>query len=144
MYQPKDLIEAEEKKRKGKKALAEEPKRKKRVSEDDIAEFIKTLKRSEYLVFEQLKKQPTQIFILSLFLSSQTHRDAFLKVLTESHVPKGIATKDIKQIVGQIVETNTITFNENELTLEGTRHVKSLHIAVEGKGMVISRVMDPL
>lgn len=37
-------------------------------------------------------------------------------------------------------QTNTITFNEDELTLEGTGHVKSLHIAVECRGMINSRV----
>lgn len=32
--------------------------------------------------------------------------------------------KELEQIVGQIVETNTITFNEDELTPEGIGHVE--------------------
>lgn len=36
VYQPKELTEVEEMKRKGKEAPAEEPQRKKRVNEDDI------------------------------------------------------------------------------------------------------------
>lgn len=69
------------------------------------------------------------------------HRDALLKILNESHVPEGTATKDLERIVGQITGMNTISFNEDELTPEGTGHVKSLHIAVECKGMIISRVL---
>lgn len=64
-----------------------------------------------------------------------------LKILNESHVPEGIATKDLEQVVGQIVGS-AITFNEDELTLEGTGHVKLLHISVECKGMIISRIID--
>lgn len=36
---------------------------------------------------------------------------------------------------------NTISFNEDELTPEGTGHDKSLHIAAECKGMIISGVL---
>lgn len=61
----KELNEAKEMKRKGKEALAEEPQRKKRFSHDDTVEFIK-LKRNGHSVVEQLKKQTTQISILSI------------------------------------------------------------------------------
>lgn len=54
---------------------------------------------------------------------------------------KGITTKELDNIVEQIDGKNTSTFTEDELTPEGTRHVKSLHIAVECRGMIISRVL---
>lgn len=38
-------------------------------------------------------------------------------------------------------QTNTITFNEDELILEGTGHVKSLPIVVECRGMINSMVL---
>lgn len=121
--------------------MADESQRKKRVGEDEAAEFIKTLKRSEYSVVEQLKKQPAQISILSLLLSSEAHRDALLKILNESQVPEGTAAEDLEYVVGQIARTNTITFNEDELTPQRTDHAKSLHIAVESEGMIISYVL---
>lgn len=46
-------------------------------------------------------------------------------------------TKDLQQIVLQIVGTNMITFNEDELTPEGTGHFKSLYIVVEGREATI-------
>lgn len=64
-----------------------------------------------------------------------------MKILNESHVPNGIATKDLEQILRQQAETNTITLKEDELTLEWTGHVKSLHIAIECKGMIIFKVL---
>lgn len=79
MYKPKDLTDVE----KGKVVLAEEPQRKKRVSEEY---FIKMLKRREDLVMEQLKKLPAHISIPSLLLSSEAHRDALLKILNESYI----------------------------------------------------------
>lgn len=47
-------------------------------------------------------------------------RDVLLKILNESQVLEGIATKDLQQIVGKIVRTNTITFNKDELAPQGT------------------------
>lgn len=78
-----------------------------------------------------MKRLPGQISILSLLLSSKAHYDVLLKILTEYHVSKGIATKDLKHIVGEIAGTNTITFNKDDLTPNGTGHAKSLHIVVE-------------
>lgn len=76
-----------------------------------------------------------------LLLSSEAYQDVLLKILNESHLSEGIATKDLEQIVGQIAKTNTITFNETELIPEGARHVKSLHIVVECKDVILSRVL---
>lgn len=45
VYQPKELIEIDEKKKKRKEVLAEGPPKKKRVRDDEAAEVIKTLKR---------------------------------------------------------------------------------------------------
>lgn len=66
---------------------------------------------------------------------------ALLKSLNEFHVPESIIMKDLENIIRQISANNTITFLEEELTLEGTRHTKSLHIAVDCWGMVIVRVL---
>lgn len=47
VYNLEDLVNAEERKREGKDVLAEEPHRKKMVSEDETMEFIMTFKSSE-------------------------------------------------------------------------------------------------
>lgn len=50
VYQPKELVETDERKRKGKEVLAEESQKKKSFSSVEAVEFIKTLKRNEYSV----------------------------------------------------------------------------------------------
>lgn len=50
VYQPKELVETDERKRKGKEVLAEESQKKKTFSSVEAAEFIKTLKRNKYSV----------------------------------------------------------------------------------------------
>lgn len=94
-YNPKDLTNREERNRKEKEVLAEELQKKKRVNEEETAEFIKTLKMSEYSVMEQLKKLPAQISIMSLLLSTETHRNLLLKFLNEFYVPEGIAIETL-------------------------------------------------
>lgn len=80
-----------------------DPKRKKKVYDVEVEEFVKMLKRSEYSVVEQLKKAPAQISILSLLSSSEAHRNALLKVLNESHVPNTTNPQELEQIVGQVL-----------------------------------------
>lgn len=89
---------------------------------------------------EQLKKAPAQISILSLLTSSETHRNALLKVLNESHVPNTTNPQELEQIVGQVLATNIITFTEDELIEDETGHTKSLHITVEYKSLIFARV----
>lgn len=59
----------------------------------------------------------------------------------ESHVQQSIVMKDLEHIAGQVIARNTITFTKNKLTTEGPGHIKSLHIAIECLGMIISKVL---
>lgn len=104
--------------------LVEEPQKTKMVCDDETMKFVKTLRRSEYLVVGQLKNLAAQISIPSLQISLEAHWNALLKVLNKPHVLEAIAMKDLEHIIKHIVETNTISFNEDELSPEGSRHVK--------------------
>ncbi|XP_052878634.1 uncharacterized protein LOC128285265 [Gossypium arboreum] len=52
------------------------------VREEEVNEFLKFLKHSEYSVVEQLRKQPARISVLALLLSSEMHQDALMKGYT--------------------------------------------------------------
>ena len=54
------------------------------VNEEEAFDFLRMLKKSEYKVIEQLDKIPAQISMLNLLLTSELHREALLKVLTEA------------------------------------------------------------
>lgn len=70
-----------------------------------------------------------RISILSLLLSSNGHKDALLKTLNESYLRY------------EVIRTNTITFTKDKVAFDGTRYVKSLHIFIECKGMIITQVL---
>lgn len=57
---------------------------------------------------EQLKKSQ-ESFILSLLLSSEEQKDTFLKFLNEPHITEGFSTKDVENIVGQVIANDTFT-----------------------------------
>ena len=61
-----------------------------RVTTEEAEKFLKTIRKANYSVIQQLNKSPTQIFILALLLSSEVHHETLLKVLKETHVPTGI------------------------------------------------------
>lgn len=92
-------------------------------------EFIKAVKRSEYSV------AVTDFYPVSSTIIRNSRGCSF-KSLDESHLAERIARKDL-----EIVCTNTITFTEDELTTKENR-AWSLHIVVECRGIIISRVLS--
>lgn len=121
--------------------MGEEDAVKAKVSEEDVKEFLKIIKKSEYNVVEQLNKMPAQISILGLLKVSETHRDALLKVLNETHVASSITPESLENLVGQVLATNVITFTDDELPPEGSGHNRALHITVKCKDMIVARVL---
>jgi hypothetical protein len=132
---------------KGKEPLApEEAKGKeqevnKPITEDDAAEFLRIMKRSEFNIIEQLKKTPARVSIMELILTSEPHRRSILKVLNEAFVTKDITTEGMENLVGRIQALSTITFSEGEIDPEGTNHNKALYITVESHDHVIAKAL---
>ena len=54
------------------------------VTEKDVLNFLKLLRRSKYKVMEQLNKMSAQISILNLLLTFELHREALHRVLREA------------------------------------------------------------
>ncbi|KAK8609166.1 hypothetical protein V6N13_025473 [Hibiscus sabdariffa] len=88
------------------------------VKEPEAKEFLKILKHSEYNVVEQLNKLPARISMPSLLLSSEPHRNALLKLLNQTFVPKEISIDMVDLLVGNISMDNFISFSAEEI-LEG-------------------------
>ncbi|KAH7835152.1 hypothetical protein Vadar_023366 [Vaccinium darrowii] len=131
VYTPAEL----ESRRKGKE------KEKPVLTEEEITEFVKVLKMSEYDVVEQLKKTPAHINILALLLSSEPHREALLSIIKEAQVPKDISPENFQNMVSAIMAPGVVTFSDDEIPDEGIGHTKALHIAVKTKGMIVARVL---
>lgn len=66
-------------------------------------QFKKVVKRSEFNIVDQLNRTPAQISLLSLLLSSESDRDAILKVLNEAHVPQDTPVERVETRGGAVV-----------------------------------------
>ncbi|GKU94990.1 hypothetical protein SLEP1_g8408 [Rubroshorea leprosula] len=104
---------------------------KKLVLENEVAEFLNILRKSEYSIIEQLNKTPTKISVLELMLSSGVHLDTLLKVLKEAYMLKNIDTQKFVTVVEAILAPNYINFSNDEIPNEGNGHTKALHISVQ-------------
>nr|XP_027086568.1 uncharacterized protein LOC113708303 [Coffea arabica] len=111
------------------------------VSEKEAVDFLKMLKRSEYKTVEQLGRMPAQISFLNLLLTSELHREALLKILNETQVPKDIPVDKFSNIVGNVLAANHIAFSDDDLTAEGIGHNIALYISVHCNGKLLSRVL---
>ena len=111
------------------------------VTEEEAFNFLRMLKKSEYKVIKQLDKMPAQISVLNLLLTSELHREALLKVLTEAQVPKNIPVDKFTHVVEHILASNQISFSDEDLTSEGIGHNKALYISVRCNGKLLPRVL---
>ncbi|XP_039054129.1 uncharacterized protein LOC120196383 [Hibiscus syriacus] len=111
------------------------------VTENEAVEFLKFLKHSEYIIVEQLHKLPARISILALLLSSEAHRNALMKVLNQTFVPKDVPVEKIDRLVVNIQADNFISFSDDEIPSEMIGNPKALHITIRCKGHVLSRVL---
>ncbi|XP_016675406.1 uncharacterized protein [Gossypium hirsutum] len=118
------------------KSLVNEP-----VTENEAREFLKFLKHSEYSVIEQLRKKLARISVLALLLSSETHRNALMKVLNETYVANDISVNKLDHLVNNISADNFIFFNNDEIPPGGMGSTKALHITTRCKGFTLLGVL---
>ncbi|XP_057969465.1 uncharacterized protein LOC131158617 [Malania oleifera] len=111
------------------------------VQPQEVEEFLKFIKHSEYSVVDQLKNMPAHISILSLLLNLEVHREALLKLLNQAYIPQDISVEKFSHVIGGLSATNYITFSDEEISLEGRGHNQALHISVKCKDHMIARVL---
>ncbi|XP_075099260.1 uncharacterized protein LOC142176092 [Nicotiana tabacum] len=114
---------------------------KKSVTKAEAEEFWRKMQCSGYSVVDQLKKTPAQISLMSLLMSSDSHRNALVKVLNEAYVPAETTSEHLETMVAQILEARKISFHEDELPPEGLSHNKALHLTVKCRDKIVSRVL---
>ncbi|XP_050896536.1 uncharacterized protein LOC127103311 [Lathyrus oleraceus] len=111
------------------------------VQFEDVVEFFKLIKRSDYKVVDRLHQTPSKISILSLLMNSQAHRKALLKVLAQDHVTQSITVDQFDGVVANITTCNTLSFSGEELPEDGQNHNHALHILVKCKDDALARVL---
>ena len=112
-----------------------------RVTIEEAEEFLKTIRKADYSVIQQLNKSLAQISILALLLSSKVHREALLKALKETHVLTGITDSSFKGMVSLVLATNQVSFSDDELPSKGRDHALAMHIVVKCEDMIVIMVL---
>ena len=107
------------------------------VTEKKTCEFLKFIKHNEYSVIKQLNKMSVRISLLSLFQSSETHRNALLKALGEAYVTPTISVDRI----GNITANACIAFTDEEIPPEGWDSTEALHITIKCKSHIMPRAL---
>lgn len=73
------------------------------------------IKKSDYRVVDKSYQTHSKISILSLFLSSEAHRESLMKVLGISHVTKDITVDQFNGVVANITTGSCLGFSDDEL-----------------------------
>ena len=130
---------------KGKQVVVEEEPLRKEVPEssfeEDVEEFMRIIKKSDYKIVDQLNQTPSKISILSLLMCSEAHRNALLKMLNMAYVPQEISVNQLEGVIANVNTRHGLGFTDLDLTPEGRNHNRALHIMMECKGAVLSHVL---
>ncbi|XP_017604365.1 uncharacterized protein LOC108451145 [Gossypium arboreum] len=118
------------------KPLVNEP-----VTADEVKEFLKFLKHSEYSVVEQLHKQPARTSVLALLQNSEVHRNTLMKVLNETYAAEDISVNKLDRLVSNISANNFISFSDDEILPSGIGSTKALHITTRCKWYTLPGVL---
>ncbi|XP_039683824.1 uncharacterized protein [Medicago truncatula] len=108
------------------------------IEDSNLDEILRLIKRSDYMIVDQLLQTPSKISILSLLLSSAAHRNTLLKVLEQAYVDHEVTVDHFGSIVGNITACNNLWFGENELPEAGKYHNLALHISMNCKSDMLS------
>lgn len=99
------------------------------------------IKKSEFNVLEQLLQTPSKIFVLSLLMNFEAHREALQKVLEQAYVERDVTVYQFDHIIANTTSCNNLSFCDEELLEEGGNHNLALHISINCKEDAFSNVL---
>ena len=99
------------------------------ISEGEAEEFLRRMRPKYYSIVKHLEKNPAQISIWALLMSSQLHRQALMKELDYTYVPASTSSDNVAAMIHSVIRGNPISFCDDELPFEGksrNRNCKSV------------------
>ncbi|KAI5441262.1 hypothetical protein KIW84_010644 [Lathyrus oleraceus] len=100
-----------------------------------IIEDVTTSKKEEIPVANPLLQTPSKIFVLSLLMNSEAHREALQKVLEQAYVEHDVTVIQFDHIVANIT-CNNLSFCDKDIN-----HNLALHISMNCKEDALSNVL---
>ncbi|XP_050895730.1 uncharacterized protein LOC127102403 [Lathyrus oleraceus] len=111
------------------------------ITTNEDAEFLRIIKKPDYKIIDQLHQTPSKISILSLLMSSPTHRSTLQKLLAQAHVTHDITIDQFDGVIANITASNHLSFSREYLTKDGQHHNRALHIYVKCQEDTLARVL---
>ncbi|KAI5431414.1 hypothetical protein KIW84_035559 [Lathyrus oleraceus] len=72
------------------------------ILREDCDEMLRLIKRSEYNIVDQLLQTPSKIYVLSLLMNSEPHREALQRVLDVAYGDHDVTIEQFDSIVANI------------------------------------------
>ncbi|KAI5428964.1 hypothetical protein KIW84_033817 [Lathyrus oleraceus] len=104
-----------------------------KVKYDDNDEVLRLIKKSEFNIVKQLLQTPSKIYVLSLLMNYEAHREASQKVLKQAYVEHDVTVDQFDHIVVNITSCNNLSFYDEELPVGGRNNNFTLHISMNFK-----------
>ncbi|XP_050889418.1 uncharacterized protein LOC127094655 [Lathyrus oleraceus] len=108
----------------------------------DHDEALKLIKKSDFNMVDQLLHTPSKIFVLSLLMSSEAHREALQKILEHAYVDHDVTIDQFDDIVANITACNNLSFNDEELPEQGRNYNLALHISMNYQDALSNVLVD--
>lgn len=106
--------------------------------QDDMLKFIK---KGDFNVVDQSLNTPSKIFVLSLLISSEAHREALQKVLKQAYMDHNITIDQFDGIVTNITTCNNLRFSDEGFLEQGRNHNLAMHISMNCQEDAMSNVL---
>ena len=104
--------------------------------------FWQRMQPKVYSIVKHLEKTLTQIYVWALLMNFEYHRKALLKVLDDAYIPMETSWENSTTIVIHVIWNHQISFQEQDLPLEGVMHNPSLYITAKMHGQLYSSSID--
>lgn len=107
---------------------------------EDVEEFQRLIRISDYKVVDQLLQTPSKISVLSLLLNFEAHHKYLMKVLEQAYMDHDVIVDQFDGVVGNIMTCNVLSFVDEEMSREGSKHNYVLHISIRCREDYMSNV----
>ena len=99
-YTPEELSLGGQKKDQGKRP----------ISKREVEEFWRKMQPKDYSIVKHLEKTPTQIFVWTLLMISQLHKQVLMKALDDTYVLVGTSNDNVAAMINQVIQGHQISF----------------------------------
>ncbi|XP_050920362.1 uncharacterized protein LOC127137997 [Lathyrus oleraceus] len=105
--------------------------------QDEVLKLIK----SDFNVVDQLLHTSSKVFVISLLVNSEAHREVLQKLLKQVYVDHEVTIDQFDGIMANITACNNLSFSNEEFPEQGRNHNFALHISMNSQEDALSNML---